>query len=132
MREREASAKRLRALLPKVAESDAAALLYAVPPRPDGIRVIAQVLENVEPDYLQHLATALVKTENVVAIMADQLTAQIVLAQNPKAEKDMSALLKKTLEQFPGKGGGSKDFARGALQTASDGSAAIALAQTLI
>jgi alanyl-tRNA synthetase len=117
LRDREASAKRLKTLLPKVAESDAAALLATVSPRPDGIRVIAQVLENVEPDYLQQLATALGKTENVVALLADQLTGHIVFAQNPKAGKDMNALLKKVFEQFAGKGGGSKDFARGTLST---------------
>ena len=132
LREREASAKRLRALLPKVAESDAAALLSAVSPRRDGIRLIAQVLENVEPDYLQQLATALVKTESVVAMLADRLTGNFVLAQNPGVAKDMNVLLKNVCEQLPGKGGGSKDFARGALQAPSDGSAAVALAQTLI
>ena len=132
LREREASAKRLRALLPRVAELDAAALLSAVSPRPDGIRVIAQVPENVEPDYLQQLATALVKTENVVAVLADRVTGNFVLAQNPGVAKDINVLLKKVCEQFPGKGGGSKDFARGALQAPSDCSAAIALAQTLI
>jgi alanyl-tRNA synthetase len=132
LREREVSAKRLKVLLPKVAESDAAALLSAVSPRPDGIRVIAQVLENVEPDYLQQLATALSKSENVVALLADRLTGHIVFAQNPKAGKDMNALLKKTFEQFPGKGGGSKDFARGALSEPSKAAAAIELAKSLI
>ena len=132
LRERESSEKRLKALLPKVAESDAAALLSVVAPRSDGIRVIAQVLENAEPDYLQQLATALGKSENVVALLADQLTGHIVFAQNPKAGKDMNALLKKSFEQFSGKGGGSKDFARGALQRPSDGPGAIALAQTMI
>ena len=132
LREREASAKRLKVLMPKVAESEAAALLSAVSPRPDGIRVVARVLENVEPDYLQQLATAMGKHENVVALLADQLTGHIVFAQDPKAGKDMNALLKKTFEHFPGKGGGSKDFARGALRATPDGSVAIALAQTLI
>src|SRR5579859_4098509 len=117
LREREASAKRLKTLLPKVAESDAAALLAAVSPRPDGIHVIARVLENVETDYLQQFATALGKTGNVVALLVDQLTGHIVFAQNPKAGKDMNALLKKVFEQFAGKGGGTKDFARGTLST---------------
>jgi alanyl-tRNA synthetase len=132
LRERESSAKRLRALLPKVAESEAAALLSAASPRPEGIRMVAQVLENVEPDYLQQLATALGKTENVIALLADQLTGHIVFAQNPKAGKDMNALLKKTFEQFPGKGGGSKDFARGALQFAANNSSAIDFAKSLV
>jgi alanyl-tRNA synthetase len=132
LREREASAKRLKALLPKVAESEAAALLSAALARPDGIRVIAQVLENVEPDYLQQLATALGKSEYVVALLADQLTGNIVLAQNPTAAKDMNALLRKTFEQFPGKGGGTKDFARGALSTPSSAKNLIRIAESLV
>jgi alanyl-tRNA synthetase len=132
LREREASAKRLKALLPKVAESDAAALLSAVSPRPGGIRVVAQMLEGVEPEYLQQLATALGKSENVVALLGDQLTGHIVFAQDPKAGKDMNALLKKTFEQFPGKGGGSKDFARGALSTPSSAKDLIKIAESLV
>jgi alanyl-tRNA synthetase len=127
LRERESSAKRIKALLPKVADSDAAALLALASPRSDGLRVIAHIVVNEEPDYLQHLASALARNENVVALLADQESGSIVFAQNPKAAKDMSSLLKKVFEQFTGKGGGTKDFARGALSAASNASAALDL-----
>jgi alanyl-tRNA synthetase len=132
LREREASAKRLRVLLPKVADSDAEALLATTRARTDGIRLIAQVFENVEPDYFQYLATALARSENVVALLADQESGNIVFAQNPKAAKDMNTLLKKVSEQTGGKGGGTKDFARGALSVAANATAAIDLAKALL
>src|SRR5258705_2494220 len=116
-REREALAKRVKSLLPKVAESDAAALLAAssAAPHPGDIRIVAELLEGAEPDYLQHLGSSLAKTENVIALLADRQTGHVVFAQHPKAARDMNSLLKKVFQQFPGKGGGTKDFARGAL-----------------
>jgi alanyl-tRNA synthetase len=132
LRDREAAAKRLKILLPKVAESDAAGLLAATTPRFDGLRVVSGVLESVEPDYLQHLATALVRTENVVAFLADRESGSIVFAQNSRGAKDMNALLKKMFEQFLGKGGGTKDFARGALADPGNANAAMDLAKTLL
>jgi alanyl-tRNA synthetase len=117
--EREAAAKRLKVLLPKVAEADAVSLLLTSTPRADGPRVIAHLVSNAEPDYLQHLATALARTPAIVALLADQQTGSLVFAQNPEAAKDMNGLLKKVFEQFPGKGGGTKDFARGAVANPS-------------
>jgi len=132
LRERETSAKRLKALLPKVADSEAAALLAATTRRSDGIRVVSQLFEGVEADFLQHLATALVRTENVVALLADSESGNILFAQNPEAPGDMNALLKKLFEQVAGKGGGTRHFARGALADATKTNAAIDLAKTLL
>ena len=132
LREKESSAKRLKSLLPKVAESEAAVLLSAVSPRPDGIRVISRLFEGAESDHLQLLATALARAEGVVALLADELSGSVVLAQNPAAARDMNALLKGVFERFAGKGGGSREFARGALSENSKAAAAIELAKSLI
>ena len=132
LREREVSAKRLKSLLPKVAAADAAVLLASTSVRSDGIRIVAQVLEGVEPDYLQHLGSALAGTENVVTFLADGESGAVVFAQNPKCARDMNTLLKQMFEKFPGKGGGSKDFARGALTSAANSTDAIRLAETLL
>jgi alanyl-tRNA synthetase len=132
LHEREAVTKRLKILLPKVADSDAVALLAAATPRGDGLRVVTQVLQNVEPDYLQHLATALVRTESAVALIADKESGHLVFAQNSQAGRDMNAVLKKIFEQFAGKGGGTKDFARGALLETAKASVALDLAKTLL
>jgi len=65
LREREAATRRVKSLLPKVAVADAAALLAA--PRaaaaPNPLRVVTQVSEGAESEYLQLLATALVRAE---------------------------------------------------------------------
>ena len=132
LREREVVTKRLKVLLPKVADSDAVALLAATTARGDGLRVVAQVLQNVEPDYLQHLATALVRPESAVALLADKESGHLVFAQNSRAGSDMNALLRKIFERFAGKGGGAKDFARGALQEAAKANVALDLAKTLL
>jgi alanyl-tRNA synthetase len=130
--EREAGARRLKIMLPKVAESEAASLLLASTPSADGPRVIAHLVSNAEPDYLQYLATALARTTDTVALLADQQTGSVLFAQNPKAAKDMNGLLKKVFEQLPGKGGGTRDFARGGLATSADSFRALELAQKLL
>src|SRR5229473_1974911 len=95
LREREAATKRVKVLMPRVAEADAAALVSEADRRGDGIRVVAQIFENVESDYLQLLAAALARIEGVVALLVDRETGNIVFAQNPAAARDMNALLKK-------------------------------------
>src|SRR5258708_4618057 len=132
IREREVSAKRIKSLLPKVADSDAASLLAEPSVFHGEIRVVVHLTENAEPEYLQLLANALVRAEKVVALLADRVTGNVVFAQHPQAANDMSALLKKVFVQFPGKGGGTKDFARGALVSATDAPAAVELAKRLL
>ena len=97
-----------------------------------GIRVVTQVLVAVQPEFLQHLATALCGAENAVALLADQETGNLVFAQNPKVGRDMNALLKKVFEKFSGRGGGSKDFARGAISAGADSGAAIEFAKSAL
>ena len=78
------------------------------------------------------LATALVRPESAVALLADKESGHLVFAQNSRAGSDMNALLRKIFEQFAGKGGGTKDFARGALLEAAKASVALDLAKTLL
>ncbi len=132
MREREESAKQIKVLLPRIAESEAAPLIAAAPQRADGIRVVAEVVQNAAPDFLQHLATALARTDRTVALLSDTQSGNVVFAQHPSAARDMNALLKKVFEQVPGKGGGSRDFARGLLAPGSNVAAAIELAKTTL
>lgn len=131
LRERELSTKRIKSLLSQVAAADAAVLLASVSGRSDGVRIVAHVLQGVEPDYLQHLGSALAGTENVVAFLADGESGALVFAQNPKCARDMNVLLKQMLEKFPGKGGGTKDFARGALTSPANSTDAIRLAEQI-
>jgi len=126
--EREGSARNLKALLPKLADLEATTRLLSAVALPDGSRAVAEVLHGVPPEYLPHYATALVRSENVVALLALAETGALLFAQHPQAGRDMNRLLQKVLDQLGGKGGGSKDFARGALSDPAKAAAAVELA----
>ena len=132
LREREAASKNLKALWPKLAEADAASRLQFAPTQPDGSRVIAEVLENTDPEYLQFLATALARSPNVVALLALKETGALVFAQHPGPARDICALLRQVTEKLGGKGGGARDFARGALSDSAKVHSALDLAQSLL
>jgi alanyl-tRNA synthetase len=54
---------------------------------------------------------------------------QILFAQHPSSGKDMNALLRQVFERFDGKGGGTRDFARGKVADPAHLEAALALAR---
>jgi len=129
--EREAAARNLKALLPRLAEVEARSRLESVAAASDGARAVIEVLRGVAPEYLAHYATALVCSEKVVALLALAETGSLVFAQHPQADRDMNLLLHKVLQEVGGKGGGSRDFARGALSDPAKASAALQLAISL-
>ena len=63
-----------------MAAADAAALLGTTSSRSDGSRVVAKVLEGVEADYLQHLASSIASEENVSAFLADAESGNLIFA----------------------------------------------------
>jgi alanyl-tRNA synthetase len=113
--ERDASFKSLRTASERLAEVEAQLTLQSTPAGPDGTRVIARVLEGVEPVYLGHFATQLAKHENVIALLIRRECGHMAFAQHPALGRDMNALLKDVLAVVGGKGGGNRDFARGGL-----------------
>ena len=129
--EREAAARNLKALLPRLAEVEARSRLESVAAASDGARAVIEVLRGVAPEYLAHYATALVRSERAVALLALAETGALVFAQHPQADRDMNLLLHKVLQEVGGKGGGSRDFARGALSDPAKVSAALQLAISL-
>jgi alanyl-tRNA synthetase len=129
--EREAAARNLKALLPRLADVEATSRLASVAASSDGTRAVVEVLHGVGPEYLQYYATALVRSEKVVALLALAETGALVFAQHPQADRDMNTLLHKVLQEVGGKGGGSRDFARGALSDPAKTSAALELAISL-
>jgi alanyl-tRNA synthetase len=127
--ERDSHFKAMRALLQRVAEADAAAALQSAKTDANGIRVVARVFgEESQPEYVNSLATQLAKTEKTVALLARYGCGHLIFAQHPAAGQDMNALLKQVLAQFEGKGGGTRDFARGKLTDAAQGEKAVAFA----
>jgi alanyl-tRNA synthetase len=132
IRERDAHFKNARALLQRLAEADAAAALLSAETDKNGIRVFARVFgEESELEYLSNFATQLAKSEKTVALLS-RSGGDLIFAQHPAAGKDMNSLLKQVLAQFVGKGGGTRDFARGKLSDGSQADEAVSLAARLV
>jgi alanyl-tRNA synthetase len=78
--------------------------------------VITHALDEATPEYLRLLAATLVAESKVVAFLASRSAGHVALAQTKGlAPADMGATLRQALKDFPGKGGGAKDFAQGSL-----------------
>ena len=132
LQERESAVRNFKSLLPRLANADAATRLGAITASADGGRSVTEVLPDVAPEYLQFYATALVRSENVVALLAVQETGALLFAQNPGVGQNMNAVLREVLDRLGGKGGGTKDFARGALSDPGKAAEALSLAGRLI
>jgi alanyl-tRNA synthetase len=131
--ERDLHFKNMRALLQRVAEADAVAALQSTKPAENGLRVIARTFdETSQPEYLNHFATQLAKSEKTVALLGRSACGHLIFAQHPAAGKDMNTLLKQVFAQFAGKGGGTRDFARGKLNDATQAQKAVAFAERLL
>jgi alanyl-tRNA synthetase len=130
--EREAAARNLKALLPKLADAAAKSRIESVEASPDGSRAVVELLHDVGPEYLPYYATALVRSEKVVALLALAETGALLFAQHSPADRDMNLLLRQVLDEVGGKGGGTRDFARGALSDPAKAAAALELATSLL
>jgi alanyl-tRNA synthetase len=97
-----------------------------------GVRVIASVLEDATPTYLGLLTAKLVAETNVVALLASRASGHVVFAQSKGLPHDMGALLRDTLKQFAGKGGGAKDFAQGSMADAGKAGDVVAYAKKML
>ena len=130
--ERDANFKTVRTLLQRLAEAEAALALQATAPGPQGLRILSRVFEGVLADYLGFFGTAFAKSEKAIALLATVEDGQLLFAQHPSAGKDMNALLKQVLEEIGGKGGGTRDFARGRLNDGASAKRALSLAEKLL
>ncbi len=130
--ERDANFKAVRGLLQRLADAEAAIALPATPPGSHGLRIVSRVFEDIPADYLGFFGTAFAKTEKTIALLATAEAGQLLFAQNPSAGKDMNALLKQVLEEFGGKGGGTRDFSRGRLNDGASVKQALSLAEKLL
>jgi alanyl-tRNA synthetase len=130
--ERDANFKRTRALLERLAEIEAAQAVREAAPNSNGLRIIHRVFEDVEPEFLGHFATHVAKTEKAIALLAELKSGGILFAQHPTAAKDMSGLVKEVSAKIGGKGGGTRDFARGRLQDPRRADEALATAREIL
>jgi alanyl-tRNA synthetase len=77
--------------------------------------VVVRVFNGVAPEYVQSFAREVAKAEKTVALIARIECGHVFFMQHASAGQDMNALLGETLRQVGGKGGGSRDSARGRL-----------------
>lgn len=127
--ERDANFKKIRALLERLASAEAALALQASATDGDGLRIISRIFEDVPAEYVGFFGTAAARNEKTVALLGLAGAGDLLFAQHAASGKDMNALLKQVFEQFGGKGGGTRDFARGKLGNASQVESALALAR---
>ena len=85
-----------------------------------GLRLAAKVLDDARPADLQRLARALVAVEGVVALLgcAQGEKGTVILARSGDLTLHAGDLLRDTLKQYDGGGGGRPEFAQGG--TAAD------------
>jgi len=128
----DANFKTLRGLQERLAEAEVALAVQSITPGAGGLRIIARVLEGVPADYLGFFATALAKSEKAIALLAAAEGGHLLFAQHSSGGTDMNALLKEVLEKVGGKGGGTRDFARGRLNDAAQAARALSLAKEML
>jgi alanyl-tRNA synthetase len=130
--ERDANFKSLRSAQELLAKAEATLALQTITPGANGIRVVYRVFEGFPADYLGFFATAYAKSENAMALLAAADGGHLLFAQHPSAGRDMNALLKQVLEKIGGKGGGTRDFARGRLNDGASSQRALSLAKEML
>ena len=127
--ERDANFKNYRELLERLAAAEAALVLQSTASDSDGVRVIDRALTGIQAEFLGLFGTAIAKREKTIALLGRMECGQILFAQHPSSGKDMNALLRQVFEKFDGKGGGTRDFARGKVADPAHLEAALALAR---
>ena len=130
--EGDANFKNYRAMLERLAMAEAALALQSKPADPEGLRIISRVFEGMPFEYLGFFATEAAKSEKTIALLSAKEEGHLLFAQHASAGKDMNTLLKKVQEKFGGKGGGTRDFARGKLAEAAQVQKALDAALTLL
>jgi alanyl-tRNA synthetase len=130
--ERDANFKKVRATLERLAVAEAGLALQSLTADAGGVRVLSRVFEDTPSEYLGFFATELAKAEKTIGLVAGKEDGQLVFAQHPSAGKDMNALVKKVLEKIGGKGGGTRDFARGKLQDPGRSASVLTLAREIL
>jgi alanyl-tRNA synthetase len=130
--ERDALHKSLLLITQRLAEAEASVAPQSTPTGPKGTRFISRIMQGVGPEYLAPFATHLTQFEKTVALLAHQDSGHLVFAQHPSVGMDMNVLLRQVLEKLGGKGGGTRDFARGRLNDAAQSAHALDAARGIL
>jgi alanyl-tRNA synthetase len=111
----------------ELATAQASALL-AETPEANGHKLIARTFGDRDLNAIKLLAQKLTRlAPNAVALLATTSPQpSLVFAQSPSQPFDMGALMKQTVAQLAGRGGGTKDMAQGGVAKADGIEAALA------
>ena len=117
--EQRAGQKRAQTVLESLARFEAADLLRSAPPPAGSPRRVAKIFDDADAAYLRLLATQLVAqgaaAPGTQAFLATRAGGHVIFAQSPGLPADMNQQLRAALQPQGGKGGGTRDFAQGAL-----------------
>jgi alanyl-tRNA synthetase len=128
--ERRANTSAVKRLEERLANLEAQALLHQNPETPSSARFIVATPPDATSAYLALLAAKLVTEKNVIALLVSRETGHVVAARSSELAQDVGAILRESLKEFQGKGGGAKHFAQGALPDPSQADALIAVAKS--
>jgi len=134
--ERRAQHSAMKSMEERLAGHEAQALLAGNAPSASesggAAPVITAALDDASPDYLRLLAATLVAKGKVTAFLASRTSGYVTFAQTKGFSGDMGGLLRQALKEYPGKGGGTKDFAQGSLNDATQVDAFLGRAKQLL
>jgi alanyl-tRNA synthetase len=84
-------------------------------PRSTNVRLLVAMPPDATPAYLALLAAKLAAENNVIALLVSRESGHVVAARSPNLTQDLGTLIRESLKEFQGKGGGAKHFAQGQL-----------------
>lgn len=126
--ERDAHFKSARGSMEKLAGLEAQAAVQASEAGTDRLRVVTRVFNGVAPEYVQAFAREVAQMDKTIALVARTECGHVFFSQHSSAGKEMNVLLADALKLVGGKGGGSRDSARGRLADPSRAAELIAFA----
>ena len=119
-------------LIKRIAEYEARELWSAAPEK-NGWKIVRQVFPAEDHDEAKMLAHALARLPTAVAFIGVKgKSAALFFAQSASGASDMGSILKQTVAQVGGKGGGARDFAQGGGLDEARLEEALALAESLL
>ena len=103
----------------RLAALEARELLGQAARQAGGRVIVSALIEGATQTYLALLAAKVVSEANAVVMLATP-SGHVVFAQAKGGPGDMGGLLRETLKEFGGKGGGARDFAQGSVATGTN------------
>jgi alanyl-tRNA synthetase len=128
--DRRANSTAVKRLEERLATLEARALLQQNPETPAGVRFVVATPPDATPAYLALLAAKLAAEKNVIALLASRESGYVVTARSPELSQDLGTILRESLREFQGRGGGARHFAQGSLPDPKQADAFVSLAKS--